>query len=72
MKRLLLIGIVSLCGCVLDAEYVEADRETWRALRPVIQAGIEVQPDKDDREAYKLLDDSWKARWTAGAKKHGL
>ncbi len=65
MKRFLLVSVVLLAGCCLNKEYVKADKNTWIAFRPVIEAGIAAQP-KDDRDAFELLDSSWKIRWEKG------
>lgn len=63
MKKLLLILILST-GCSLNADYVQADKETYEAFSPKIEEWIESDAslDADEKDDYRGLKRSWHAR----------
>jgi hypothetical protein len=68
MKRFLSVLILTVgCGS-LQADYVAADRATYKAMKPCIDAGIAAVGTMEGK-AYKLLVDSWDGRLVAAEEK---
>lgn len=63
MKKLL-IALVFVTGCSLNADYVQADKETYDAFSPKLDTWIENDSslDSDEKEDYRALKRSWEAR----------
>jgi len=70
MKKLLIMLVVcSGCGS-LNADYIEKDRATYKAMKPCIDAGIAaVGTGSLKGKSFKLLLKSWDGRLVAAEEK---
>lgn len=62
------LAVVALClgafGCVVDKEYVKADRLTFDAIAPDYVKYVEADPalDQEQKDRRKRTIESWKLR----------
>lgn len=65
MKKLccgLIVSVLVGCGS-LNKAYVDADRSTWKAMQPCIEAGISAVGSRSlNGRAWSLLNRSWDGR----------